>query len=268
MLSVVSGRIVRTAFAGSLLAILAACTAAPESSERRVSSISKEGNGRWTPPGSDATGTPDGLEGEQCSGGIKPGAKMLGDQIKEQFNTTYGGYACRANTANKKELSIHAVGRALDIMASGAAGDEIANYLVTNASDLGVQRIIWNRTIWQISPSGPTSKAYSGPNPHTDHVHAEVTIATATHGPGDVSQDPSGGVDADGNPIEPGMGDPSSPFPTDPYTGDPYDDDYSGDFGDDWYPDDELECESAVDCDASGAIMCVQGYCDYWGPGW
>src|SRR5258708_2178217 len=103
----VSSWFIRTASAASLLAIVAACTAAPEPSDLRVSSMSKEGSGRWSPPESNATGTYEGLGGEGCSGGLKPGTKALGDQLKSQFNTTYGGYACRANTANTKELSIH-----------------------------------------------------------------------------------------------------------------------------------------------------------------
>jgi hypothetical protein len=272
-----SARAVRFASAASLLAIVAACTSAPEPSEARRSSMSKEEAGRWNPPESSASGTPDGINGEKCSGGIKAGAKQLGDQLAEQFSTTYGGYSCRANTANTKELSIHAVGRALDINAKGAAGDEIANHLVNNAESFGIQRVIWNHTIWQIGTNGPTSRKYTGPNPHTDHVHAEVTIATATNGPGEGTEPSTGtGTDTDidsdtGKPTKPtnpntGGFDPNTGQPTDPNRPGPqdgYDPGFPGGAG--WY-EGEVECRAAADCDPSGTMMCVDGYCDYWGP--
>lgn len=171
-----------------------ACTA-PEvgEGEAKRSSTSKLA-ARWEPPASDATGTYEGLAGEGCSGGLKPGTQALGEQVKARFGVSYGGYACRANTANTKELSIHAVGRALDVMVGqgSSKGDEVANYFVQNATTLGVDLIIWNHTLWKVTPNGPSSRQYTGPNPHTDHVHAEVTRAVAASGPGQVAGEPSG----------------------------------------------------------------------------
>ncbi|MBX3227759.1 MAG: hypothetical protein KIT84_15490 [Labilithrix sp.] len=134
----------------------------------------------WTPPASDAMGVYEGVGDEGCAGGLKPGTKELGERLEAQFDTTFGGYSCRANTANAKELSLHAVGRALDVDASGELGDRIADYVVTHASELGVQLVIWNHTLWRITPDGATSRPYTGPNPHVDHVHVEVDRATAT----------------------------------------------------------------------------------------
>ena len=77
-------------------------------------------------------------------------------------------------------MSMHGTGRALDIFTTRAAGgDEVANYLVRNANQLGIQLVIWNRTLWKVTPGGGSSRAYGGPNPHTDHIHAELTRAAA-----------------------------------------------------------------------------------------
>lgn len=93
-----------------------------------------------------------------------------------------GGYNCRANTANPSETSVHGVGRALDIMirpingrANSAAGDPIANWLVRNAAEIGVQYIIWNRIRWSGSRT-PRVASYGGPNPHIDHIHVELNL--------------------------------------------------------------------------------------------
>ena len=230
----------------ALATVLGACASAPIDDEEQRMTRAGLG-GRWVPVKAEApngVGTYEGLGGEGCSGGLKPGTKQLGDQLKGQFEfKTYGGYACRANTANKSKLSIHAVGRALDIMVTGARGDSIANHLVKNASELGVQLIIWNRTVWQVGSSGAKSKQYSGPNPHTDHVHVEVTRETATSGPGE-----------------------ASPGETTPGTGlNGGEDDLGAGTGAGTEPDFDqgmAECRTAKDCDPSGAIACRQGFCE------
>lgn len=264
-------RALQASMAACLAMIVAACTVpgTGEDTGSRSSNITD----RWQPPQSSASGTYEGVNGEQCSGGLKPGTKALGDQIKQQFGFSYGGYACRSNTADSSQLSIHAVGRALDIMTS--SGDEVANYLVENADTLGVQLIIWNRTLWKITPSGATSRQYTGPNPHTDHVHAEVTSATAENGPGatdgtGTSEDGAydtadGGTDdceyygdcgsygdADGGAYDDGYGDG---YNDDGY----YDDGYGDSNGGSGAGYDEVECYSDADCGGYG--YCDQGYC-------
>lgn len=93
-----------------------------------------------------------------------------------------GGYSCRANTANPSETSVHGVGRALDIMirpisgrANSTVGDPIANWLVQNAAEIGVQYIIWNRVRWSGSRT-PRVAPYGGPNPHINHIHVELNL--------------------------------------------------------------------------------------------
>jgi hypothetical protein len=238
-----------------------ACSSAP--------SVETEGqtrsrfSARWQPPDSTATGTYEGLNGEGCSGGLLPGTKALGEQLKAQFSTTYGGYACRANTANSSQLSIHAVGRALDVTASGSDGDAIANHLVQNAETLGVDLIIWNHTLWKVTPSGATSREYTGPNPHTDHVHAEVTSATAANGPGQAnpSADPAAATtdpnaDPAATPADPAASSSADPSQTDPGQARPRPADpvVPGDY-------EEMECRTDTDCDPSGQLFCDHGYC-------
>lgn len=234
---------------------LAAC-AAPEFQDDEKRSATSKLSSRWEPPASDATGTYEGLGGEGCAGGLKPGTKALGEQVKAQFGVSYGGYSCRANTANTKELSIHAVGRALDVMVGqgSSKGDEVANYFVENATILGIDLIIWNHTLWKVTPTGATSRQYTGPNPHTDHVHAEVTHAVAESGPGEVTDDAEQPTDDDTLPEDEASTDPTST--DDPYADDTYDDydnydgyddyddynDYDDDMDDDFICDDEGYC--------------------------
>ncbi len=121
-----------------------------------------------------------------CSGGMKAGAQRLKNALNAQFDpqiVRIEGYACRSNTASPGRMSVHGTGRALDIFipqASGGAdntkGDAVANYLVKNAQQLGIQLVIWDRTRWM---TGRGEAAYSGPHPHGDHIHAELTDEAA-----------------------------------------------------------------------------------------
>src|SRR6185369_9310993 len=87
------------------------------------------------------------------------------------------------NTANTSQMSVHGSGRALDIMiptdhgdADNGVGDAIANWLITNSHTIGVQYLIWDHTQWSASRSTGRVRAYTGPIPHIDHIHAEITI--------------------------------------------------------------------------------------------
>ena len=126
--------------------------------------------------------------GANCGGGLLAGTREVGDYAKAKFVgvSGYGGYACRRNTANTAELSVHGTGRAIDIMiplkggdADNAKGDPIANYLVQNAEAIGIQFIIWDRNSWGASRSLPKLRSYGGPNPHKDHLHVELSPAGA-----------------------------------------------------------------------------------------
>lgn len=126
--------------------------------------------------------------GAHCSGGIKTGTRQLGEYLLGRFRQirSYGGYSCRQNTGNTSQMSVHGTGRAIDVMiptergdADNGAGDPVANWLVEHAEQLGVQYIIWDRTSWGGYRSGRKDAPYTGPIPHIDHLHVELTIAAA-----------------------------------------------------------------------------------------
>jgi len=184
-----------------LLCAAAAACSAPPPAEETGDVASEVGRPRWKPVETVAPngfGSYDDLGRQRCSGGLRPGARELGNMLKRQFDfASYGGYACRRNTADRSKLSIHAVGRALDLMTRD--GDDLANHIVKNANALGVQLVIWNRTLWKITPNGPSSRAYRGRNPHTDHIHVELTREAAEAGPEEVAveEDPTDEEDDD-----------------------------------------------------------------------
>ncbi len=114
-----------------------------------------------------------------------PGTDALKQYIQGKFAgvRSIGGYSCRQNSASPNLTSVHGIGRALDIMipmvngnADSTHGDPIANWLVTNAEAIGVQYIIWNRTQWSGHRSGRKDRPYTGPSPHTDHIHVELNL--------------------------------------------------------------------------------------------
>jgi transglycosylase-like protein with SLT domain len=87
----------------------------------------------------------------------------------------------------------HPRGRACDFMiAAGIAegderarGQDMAEWLVDNADELNVLYVIWYRRIWDHSMGDvpwEQWRPYSGPSPHTDHVHASIRLQ-----PGDAS---------------------------------------------------------------------------------
>lgn len=80
-------------------------------------------------------------------------------------------------------LSVHAEGRAIDVgfPYAGAAGNPeglaLADVLVAHHEALGVQCVIYARRIW--STQRPTWRTYGGTDPHTGHVHIELTRQAA-----------------------------------------------------------------------------------------
>jgi hypothetical protein len=69
--------------------------------------------------------------------------------------------------------SDHPKGRALDFMTSNVkTGTALAHDLIRNAKKWSVTYVIWNRYIWT---PGRGWRKYSGPSPHTDHVHASFS---------------------------------------------------------------------------------------------
>ena len=127
-------------------------------------------------------------DGAHCAGGLRPGTEALAAMLQQQFAQieSVNGYDCRSNTANPDEMSEHGTGRAIDLVistqsdqADSALGDPVANWLVEHSAELGVQLIIWNRSIWIGDSLPPEARHYDGPDPHVDHIHVELNEAAA-----------------------------------------------------------------------------------------
>lgn len=123
--------------------------------------------------------------GIHCAGGLLPGTRAFGNAIRTMFPSLIlsppQGYNCRANTADASMTSLHGTGRAVDLMVTphgdvSRNGDAIANYILANAKPLGVEEIIWSRTIWT---SLRGTREYTGPVSHYDHVHVGLSPAAA-----------------------------------------------------------------------------------------
>jgi hypothetical protein len=127
-------------------------------------------------------------DGAHCSGTFYSGASKFRDYLRASYPgiDSIGGYSCRQNTANLSKTSIHGTGRALDVIVStidgdadNNTGDEIGNWLVSHAEYVGIQLVIWDRSVWQASLTDEKLRPYTGPNPHVDHLHVELTKQAA-----------------------------------------------------------------------------------------
>ena len=128
------------------------------------------------------TGSP-----SRCAKGAAPGTRELADHLVRSFRgaRSWAGFACRANTANRNRLSVHASGRAIDLFvpldrgrADNDLGDPVANYLIAHAEALGIEFVIWDRSQWSASKSSKL-RSYGGPHPHHDHLHIELSPQSA-----------------------------------------------------------------------------------------
>ena len=122
-----------------------------------------------------------------CTGGLLEGSSILREYLYLYFPQAYsiGGYSCRGIVGNESVLSVHASGRALDIMirtidgeADNSAGDVIGNWLIEQAEVIGIQYIIWDRWRWSGSRD-PRDASYGGSHPHHDHLHVELSVDAA-----------------------------------------------------------------------------------------
>ena len=166
--------------------------------------VSYEGGPAWSP--------------SRCSGSFRSGTRALAEHIVARFSgaSYYQGYSCRANTASPSRMSIHGTGRAIDVFiptyggqADNDLGDPVANWLITNAEVLGIQYFIWDRTSWGAARSGDKHRRYTGPHPHHDHLHIELTSAAAG-GNAPWFRDPNSATDTPGG--DPGANNNSPPF--------------------------------------------------------
>lgn len=122
----------------------------------------------------------------RCSTGPTPGAKALMAWFLGRYQTqggkNLGIFNCRTVRGATATTSLHGEGRACDfgINPHGAAwGTGLAELLRVHSGELGIQCVIWNRRIWSGSYPDAGWRAYSGTNPHVDHIHLELSKAAA-----------------------------------------------------------------------------------------
>jgi hypothetical protein len=107
--------------------------------------------------------------GSGVEGGLGANAIAAHRAICARFPqvSSFGGY--RPGSSN------HSSGRALDVMVSGAAGQQIANWARANAGALGITEVIYAQRIWTTQRAGDgwrgMSDRGSATANHYDHVH-------------------------------------------------------------------------------------------------
>lgn len=119
-----------------------------------------------------------------CTGSPEPGARALLAWLLEAQpdGRSLGIYSCR-NVVGGTATSCHGEGRAVDFgmpMVDGRgcpAGHALVQRLGAQAASLGLQAIIYDRTIW--SGRSPDGRPYTGQAPHFDHLHIELTRPAA-----------------------------------------------------------------------------------------
>ena len=136
--------------------------------------IEKTGAGPWTGP-------------EGCAAGLTPGAVSLSQDLLARFSqiTEVQGFSCRSVNGAPEIMSVHAVGRALDVFvplaggdANNVLGDPIGDWLIEHAEEIGIQYIIWDAWVWNgAAAPGHKSMPYGGAHPHHDHLHVELSVA-------------------------------------------------------------------------------------------
>jgi hypothetical protein len=116
--------------------------------------------------------------------GLTPDALRVVRCVQAEFGDhTYGGVDERPDNPD----SDHPTGRAVDVMiedwagAGNAHGWQVAEWVVANATGLGVHYVIWDAQIWSVEDAPAGWQPYSHPSgrssptlDHRDHVHVSV----------------------------------------------------------------------------------------------
>ncbi|NYD41403.1 mucin-2 protein [Nocardioides panaciterrulae] len=132
------------------------------------SSGSPSTSSRTAPAGLSTAPCPDG----SVENGLTSGAVLVYRAVCHAFPqiTSYGGWDAHGE---------HASGKAIDIMTSDKAlGDQIAAFLQSHASELGLYDVIWWDRIWTPERAAEGWRDYgdhgSATANHMDHVHVSV----------------------------------------------------------------------------------------------
>ncbi len=119
-----------------------------------------------------------------CSGGPTPGAKALMSWFLGAYKNfdprNDGIYNCRPVRGGVTP-SVHGEGRATDLgcKAGAAWAQKLADQLVANSAELGIQCVIFNRRIWSGAHPDAGWRAYPGVDAHDTHLHVELSRKAA-----------------------------------------------------------------------------------------
>lgn len=121
---------------------------------------------------------------EGCTGGPESGAVALSHWLGLVLPQGHSGgiYNCRT-VRGSSVPSMHGEGRAVDWMMpvvdgrGHPAGREAITKMGEHGRRLGIQCVIFDRTIW--SARSPNGRRYNGAHPHHDHLHVELTRQAA-----------------------------------------------------------------------------------------
>ena len=136
-----------------------------------------DGESRWVTQGYLATEEPEPGIGGACTNGTTAAGgdaniQKVHQAVCARFPSisTYG--TLRGGGGD------HPLGRAVDIMVSGALGWEIANFVRANAGALGVTYVIYSQHIWSVERGGEGWRAMASRGSitanHYDHVHVST----------------------------------------------------------------------------------------------
>jgi hypothetical protein len=116
----------------------------------------------------------------RCTEDARPGARALQKVILERHpkGSNLGIFNCRT-VRGGSTTSKHGEGRAGDVgfaMYRGRGtkvGHALVKELIEHGERLGLEAVIYDRTIW--SAKSPGGRPYTGVHPHYDHVHWEIS---------------------------------------------------------------------------------------------
>lgn len=116
-----------------------------------------------------------------CLGLAQPGNKALMSwylgAYADDGGANLGIYVCK-DVAGTKTTSLHGEGRACDLGSTPYRTlpfmDDLADALVANSHELGIQCVIHDDKIWSSSYPHSGWRNYGGADPHRGHLHVEL----------------------------------------------------------------------------------------------
>ena len=110
----------------------------------------------------------------------QPAPQAVWRVVNANFPSTgFGGIYSPRNIRGRSTPSLHAEGRALDIMLKAAdpaqkiIADGLFRIFTDLAQQIGLEEVIWNKQAWSQRHLGV--HPYTGADPHTGHMHIGFT---------------------------------------------------------------------------------------------